>query len=180
MNFNDLKRKAFFWIERLQISRTERIAFTILLAILAVLFSITLFIQNTFQYSQEEYDEIVTEFEKRSAILHQQEKELEDKYNPDLSVNNTIATPAPPSIEANESEKTSDPIDQPPIALININTAGSAQLQTLNGIGPAYAENILQYRESNGGFDSIDELLNVKGIGQKRLENIRPYIKIEN
>jgi len=76
MNFNDLKRKAFFWIERLQISRTERIAFTILLAILAVLFSITLFIQNTFQYSQEEYDEIVTEFEKRSAILHQQEKEL--------------------------------------------------------------------------------------------------------
>ncbi|MEX0723434.1 MAG: helix-hairpin-helix domain-containing protein [Gracilimonas sp.] len=180
MNLNDLKRKTFFWIERLQISRSERIAFTILLVLLAVLFSITLFIQDTYQYSQEEYDEIVTEFEKRSTMLHQQEKELEEKYNPDLSVNNATEAPPESSIETNETEKTSDSSEQSPINLININTAGSAQLQTLDGIGPAYADNIIQYREANGGFDSIDELLNVKGIGPVRLENIRPFIKIDN
>ncbi|MEX2602985.1 MAG: helix-hairpin-helix domain-containing protein, partial [Gracilimonas sp.] len=63
--------------------------------------------------------------------------------------------------------------------IININLASSAQLQALTGIGATYAERIIEYRELNGGFDSIDELVNVKGIGKTRLENIRPFITIE-
>ncbi|HBQ59449.1 MAG TPA: hypothetical protein DD671_07440 [Balneolaceae bacterium] len=74
--------------------------------------------------------------------------------------------------EAEEVEPVSD--------IVNINTASLQQLQTLDGIGPAYAQRILDYREANDGFDSIDELVNVKGIGEKRLENIRPYIKLED
>ena len=64
-------------------------------------------------------------------------------------------------------------------SIININTATSSELQRLDGIGEAYAKRIIEYREANGGFDSIDELINVKGIGEKRLENIRPFIKLE-
>ncbi len=52
---------------------------------------------------------------------------------------------------------------------ININTATSEELQTLNGIGPSMAERIIEYRQTNGNFSSIDDLTNVSGIGEKTL-----------
>lgn len=61
---------------------------------------------------------------------------------------------------------------------ININSASSAQLDTLSGIGPAYAQRIIDYRNANGGFKSIEEILNVKGIGQKTLDKFKDSITI--
>lgn len=66
----------------------------------------------------------------------------------------------------------------PEASLININTANSAQLQTLKGIGEVKAQAIIDYRNNNGYFTSVDELINVSGIGEKTLENIRPYITV--
>ena len=62
---------------------------------------------------------------------------------------------------------------------ININTAGQAELEKLPRIGPATAKNILEYRNKNGSFKSIEELLNVKRIGPKTLELIKPYLVIK-
>ncbi len=61
---------------------------------------------------------------------------------------------------------------------INLNTATAAQLVQLPGIGPSYAERIIAYRTEHGSFKTVDELENVKGIGKKRLEQIRPFVRV--
>ena len=60
--------------------------------------------------------------------------------------------------------------------MVNINTAGSEQLQTLTGIGPALAERIISYREQNGRFERIEEIKNVSGIGDKTFEKFKDNI----
>lgn len=62
---------------------------------------------------------------------------------------------------------------------ININTAGISELDSLPGIGEAYAKRIIEYRESNGPFKSIEEIKNVTGIGEKRYESIKDLIKVK-
>ncbi|MBI2673980.1 MAG: helix-hairpin-helix domain-containing protein [Candidatus Zambryskibacteria bacterium] len=62
--------------------------------------------------------------------------------------------------------------------LININTAGSDELQTLNGIGPAYAQRIIDYRTQNGPFTTIDDIKKVSGIGEVTFSKIKDYITV--
>ena len=59
---------------------------------------------------------------------------------------------------------------------ININTATEQELESLKGIGPATAKNIIRYREEYGGFSSIEEIKNVKRIGDKIFEKIKADI----
>lgn len=60
--------------------------------------------------------------------------------------------------------------------LVNINTASASELDTLPGIGPAYAERIITYREEHGGFSNIEELQEVAGIGPKTYEKLKDMI----
>lgn len=60
---------------------------------------------------------------------------------------------------------------------ININTADTTQLQTLSGIGPVTAQKIIDYRENHGRFDSIEDIKNVSGIGEKTFEKLKDSIK---
>jgi len=62
---------------------------------------------------------------------------------------------------------------------ININTASKEELTRLPGIGEATAERILIYREENGSFSTVEELINVRGIGRKKLARIAPYCTLE-
>jgi len=63
--------------------------------------------------------------------------------------------------------------------MININTATSDQLQTIKGIGVTTAERIIAEREKVGEFKSVDDLLNVKGIGPKSLAKIRSNLTVK-
>lgn len=63
--------------------------------------------------------------------------------------------------------------------LLNINTATVEELQTLPGIGPQTAKKVVQYREEHGDFSSVDALTEVKDIGEKTLEKVKPYITVE-
>jgi competence protein ComEA len=67
---------------------------------------------------------------------------------------------------------------KPPLRPVNINTATSAQLQLVPGIGPATAEKILTMRKSYGPFKSVDDLLAIKGLGKKRLDKMRKYLTV--
>ena len=64
------------------------------------------------------------------------------------------------------------------LAALNINTAGQEQLQELSGIGPAKAQAIIEYRDSNGPFQSVDDLVKVRGIGAKTLDNLRESLTV--
>lgn len=63
--------------------------------------------------------------------------------------------------------------------VVNINTADAAAIaENLNGIGMAKAQEIVRYREANGAFKSVEELSNVKGVGEKTVEKNRDNISI--
>jgi competence protein ComEA len=61
---------------------------------------------------------------------------------------------------------------------INVNTASAEELTALPGIGKSYADRIVEYREKNGPFKKVDDLLNVRGIGEKTLERIRDRVTV--
>ena len=62
---------------------------------------------------------------------------------------------------------------------INLNTATLAELQTISGIGAKRAQDIIDYRDANGGFSSVDDLANVSGIGEKTLEKLKSEVTVD-
>lgn len=61
---------------------------------------------------------------------------------------------------------------------VNLNTATIEQLQTLPGIGPAMAKRVIEYRTKVGKFNKIEEIINVKGIGEKKFQKIKDRLLI--
>ena len=61
---------------------------------------------------------------------------------------------------------------------IDINTADSAALESVPGIGKSLSQRILAFREKNGAFQSVDDLLKVPGIGEKSIQRLRPYLTV--
>lgn len=80
---------------------------------------------------------------------------------------------SPQQAETPPSKPTLDPLRP-----ISLNTADAQTLELLPGVGPVLAKRIIAYRNEIGGFRSVDDLLDVKGIGEKTLEKIRPYVAV--
>lgn len=102
-----------------------------------------------------------------------------------IQIYNVLPASAEASSEATapewETEETSFPeeIDEATSGVVNINTAGLLELMKLEGVGEVTAKKIMAYREENGGFSDVRELLNVEGIGAKKYEALEPHIIIE-
>lgn len=91
---------------------------------------------------------------------------LEGEEIPDLINNQTISKETSGGKESEESGK------------VNLNQAEKDELMTLNGVGEKKAEKIIEYREENGSFKSIEDLKNVNGIGEKTFESLKESITI--
>lgn len=87
-----------------------------------------------------------------------------------LGVANSAAQESSPRAAASSSSSASAPI--------NLNTASVAQLETLPGIGRSTAERILEYRQKNGSFKKIEDLMNVRGVGEKSFLKLKPLITV--
>lgn len=86
-----------------------------------------------------------------------------------------IVVPAPgeaiPSAAAPELPPTSPPIT-------DLNTAGAAELESLPGVGPAIAQRIIDWRETNGSFSTVEELMEVSGIGPATFDSLRDSVTV--
>ena len=88
-----------------------------------------------------------------------------------------LAVPAAHAQEKPEKAERSKPAASAS-SPVNLNTATVAQLETLPGIGSRTAQLIVEHRQKNGGFKKIEELMNIKGIGEKSFLKIKPLVTV--
>ena len=87
----------------------------------------------------------------------------------------------PPVVEETQEETPSEAAGAPESAaaeVVDVNTADLETLMTLPGIGETLAQRIIDYREANGPFATAEDLMEVSGIGEKRLDAIRDFISV--
>ncbi|HSP90551.1 MAG TPA: helix-hairpin-helix domain-containing protein [Vicinamibacterales bacterium] len=84
---------------------------------------------------------------------------------------------AAPSSASPLQEKSQD-AKAAPAQAVNLNTAPAEQLERLPGVGPSTAARIIEYRQKNGGFKKIEELMNVRGIGEKAFLKMKSQVTV--
>ena len=82
------------------------------------------------------------------------------------------------SIHASQAAGSSQSGSSQPAPLVNLNTATAADFEKLPGIGPAMAIRIVEYRQKNGNFKKVEELMNVQGIGEKTFLRLKPLVTV--
>ena len=83
-------------------------------------------------------------------------------------------TAAPPPAPGQAQDAEAEPSGE----RVNLNTATAAELETLPGIGPRTAELIIEYREEEGPFTRVEDLMNIRGIGERTFLRLRPLIRV--
>ena len=84
------------------------------------------------------------------------------------------ALPGPQSNEAGNPSHAAEGEER-----VELNTADKAALETLPGIGPRTAERIIEYRTKNGGFEKVEDLMNIRGIGERTFLRLRDLVRID-
>ncbi|MBT1176212.1 helix-hairpin-helix domain-containing protein [Bifidobacterium callimiconis] len=147
----------------------------ILILVLALSLSLTLLVQQGMRLSTMSWNAA----DGTAGASSTSPSDTPDVPSPDES-----ATPSDTPPESPDTNATGDPSAAPSASptstLIDLNTASSEQLQTIKGIGPVTAQRIIDHRTEIGRYTSVDQLLDVPGIGAKTLEKIRPYVEVRS
>ena len=80
-------------------------------------------------------------------------------------------------LQSNENEAQSPAVES--ADLVELNSADKAALESLPGIGPRTAELIIEYRAKNGGFEKVEDLMNVRGIGERTFLRLRELVRVD-
>ena len=130
--------------------------------------------------SKKLYDEMVIYVHSKDEIKQMEEegKINKDDTNMCPNIENASYTPLKEESKNLEEEKESESQDTTLKEKININTSDIDTLTTLPNIGKSKAQSIISYREKNGNFKSIEDIINVSGIGESTFEKIKDYITI--
>lgn len=86
--------------------------------------------------------------------------------------------PQTPAAKTAKSSTRASGAKATPSAPVNLNTATETQLETLPGIGPKVAQRIIEFRQKNGGFKKAEDLMNVRGIGEKNFLKLKPLVTV--
>lgn len=184
----------YFLASRLQITAAEK-TLVLLFGGLLILVSGSRQVLSAVEqpgYGSTDYDDRVALFQQRAERVREELSALQEQYypgeriaepstevmaetNPDPGISEATDTEPPAVAEAPEpTEQQTAPGSQE--AKVNINTATSAQLESLPGIGPAIAARIVEHRNTNGPFERIEDIKNVRGIAEGRFEAIADLI----
>ncbi len=182
-----MKRRLFLWLEKLKIAPGERKAISGLLVLLVLLGGLNLALSPSVPFEDGDYLELEQQFAERTAMLEAEEEKLMEQYYPasEKQITETQIDTVSDDSTSNEGaddakeevKKTDQNVDK---ERINVNTANKEALETLPGIGPTYAKRIIKYRNENGEFETFEELEKIKGIAQKRLDKLMPFIKLKD
>jgi competence protein ComEA len=88
------------------------------------------------------------------------------------------SSPPSPAASGASSTPSAGKLTAPGQGTVNINSADATELQRLPGVGPSTAQKIIEHRTQIGSFSSVDQLLDVKGLGPKKLDKIRPFVAL--
>lgn len=170
MSFLPNKRKIYFLFDRLSFGKREQNAILVLLSLLILVELSSYLIPHFLPESKNNYDEINTLVAQKTALLQaKQDSILKYQY---LPTQESLAELD--QIKADKKEK-----KKKKLAPMLLNEASVSELIALPGIGPKMAQQIVDYRLKNGKFSTLDELKKIKGIGVKKLEQIKPFLILD-
>ena len=181
-----VRRKLYFLFDKLQITSVERNFMFGLTAFILIASLVPTIWSSSPQFDDAYYEPLISEFEQRLNLKEAEESIIMARYYPQdvetvNEINNTKEVDSPlvknPTqvVSADTTKVPSDSLS----TKININKADIDELVKLPGIGPAIAGRIIEYRNQNGSFSTIEDIVNVRGIGPARLEAIRELITVE-
>lgn len=177
-----MKRKIYFFLEQLEINRSERITVTILMGFIIIFSGIYYYHEPMVNYDPDHYENLERIFYEKSQQVEQERQGVLARYQPSNEIATTRDQPVLEENAAIQAERVLDSVVETETVMnpeiININTASEEQLVTLPGIGPAYASRIVEWRDENGLFTEIEQLLEIRGIGERRLEQLLPFIEL--
>jgi len=141
------------------------------LIVISLIGGVMLMVKKGAGASGVDQGKIIDENNKKISELEAKVSELQ-KENESLKASNQSSVSSGQTATGNQSSNQQS-------GKININTATAAQLDSLPGIGPVYAQRIIDYRSANGPYTSLEQIQNVKGIGPKTYEKFKDKITVQ-